>query len=80
VIVCGLDGVGLRTVEQLRLAEVAVVVLDDEPDQRMAVLVKGWGWGYMSATATQTRFCTPPASPERAPSSAPRLPTWGAKY
>jgi len=30
VIVCGLDGVGLRTVEQLRVADVAVAVVDDD--------------------------------------------------
>ena len=31
VIVCGLEGVGLRTVEQLRATGVAVVVVDDDP-------------------------------------------------
>jgi len=43
VIVCGLEGVGLRTVEQLRVAEVPVVVLDDDPSARMAALVGSWG-------------------------------------
>ena len=43
MIVCGLEGVGLRTVEQLRLAEVPVVVLDDDPSARMAALVESWG-------------------------------------
>ena len=43
VIVCGLQGVGLRTVEQLRVAEVPVVVLDDDPSARMAALVESWG-------------------------------------
>lgn len=37
VIVFGLEGVGLRTVEQLRMAEVPVVVLDDDPDARFTV-------------------------------------------
>ena len=43
MIVCGLEGVGLRTVEQLRVAEVPVVVLDDDPSARMAALVESWG-------------------------------------
>jgi Trk K+ transport system NAD-binding subunit len=43
VIVCGLGGVGLRTVEQLHLAGVQVVVLDDEPDPRLVREVQAWG-------------------------------------
>jgi Trk K+ transport system NAD-binding subunit len=43
VIVCGLNAVGLRTVEQLHLAGARVVVLDDEPDERLARIVRGWG-------------------------------------
>ena len=34
---------GLRTVEQLHLAGALVVVLDDEPDERLARVVRGWG-------------------------------------
>jgi Trk K+ transport system NAD-binding subunit len=49
VIVCGLEGVGLRTVEQLRVADVGVVVLDDDPGGRMAGLVEGWGAAWMSS-------------------------------
>jgi Trk K+ transport system NAD-binding subunit len=49
VIVCGLEGVGLRTVEQLRVAEVPVVVLDDDPSARMAALVESWGCPYMKS-------------------------------
>jgi len=51
VIVCGLRGVGLRTVEQLHLSGVAVVVVDDDPDDRLAAVVKGWGipWVHKSA-------------------------------
>ncbi len=48
VIVFGLQGVGLRTVEQLRLAEVPVVVLND-PDARLAALVESWGCPHMSS-------------------------------
>jgi len=43
VIVCGLNPVGLRTVEQLHLAGARVVVLDDDPDERLARVVRGWG-------------------------------------
>jgi Trk K+ transport system NAD-binding subunit len=43
VIVCGLDGVGLRTVEQLHLAGVRVVVIDDHPDPRLTRVVRNWG-------------------------------------
>ena len=49
MIVCGLEGVGLRTVEQLRVAEVPVVVLDDDPSARMAALVESWGAAHMSS-------------------------------
>ena len=43
MIVCGLNPVGLRTVEQLHLAGARVVVLDDDPDERLARIVRGWG-------------------------------------
>jgi voltage-gated potassium channel Kch len=43
VIVCGLRGVGLRTVEQLYLSGVSVVVIDDDPDLRLAGIVEDWG-------------------------------------
>ena len=43
VIVCGLHGVGLRTVEQLHQSRVPVVVVDDAPDPRLAQIVEGWG-------------------------------------
>jgi hypothetical protein len=42
VIVSGLQGVGLRTVEQLHQAGVPVVVVDDEPDPRLVRVVEGW--------------------------------------
>jgi Trk K+ transport system NAD-binding subunit len=47
VIMCGLQGVGLRTVEQLHQAGVAVVVVDDEPDQRLVRVVEGWDIPYI---------------------------------
>ena len=43
MIVCGLEGVGLRTVEQLHHAGVRVVVVDDRPDVRLTRVVRGWG-------------------------------------
>ncbi len=42
-IVCGLDDVGLRTVEQLYLAGVQVVVVEDDADPRLVRVVRGWG-------------------------------------
>ena len=43
VIVCGLHGVGVRVVELLQRAGVAVVVVDDHPDARLVRLVETWG-------------------------------------
>ncbi|MGK5682045.1 NAD-binding protein [Actinoplanes sp. URMC 104] len=43
IIVCGLDDVGLRTVEQLHLAGVPVVVVEDDADPRLVRVVRGWG-------------------------------------
>jgi Trk K+ transport system NAD-binding subunit len=43
VVVCGLNAVGLRTVEQLHLAGARVVVLDDDPEERLVRIVRGWG-------------------------------------
>jgi Trk K+ transport system NAD-binding subunit len=43
VIVCGLRGVGLRIVEQLSLSGVPAVVIDDDPDVRLARILASWG-------------------------------------
>ncbi len=43
VIVCGLRGVGLRIVEQLNLSGVPAVVLEDDPDPRLARILLAWG-------------------------------------
>ena len=51
VIVCGLHGVGLRIIEQLHLAGVLVVVVDDDPDRRLLRAVQAWGIPYSSASA-----------------------------
>ncbi len=42
VIVCGLNDVALRTVEQLHLAGARTVVLSDEPDERLIRIVRSW--------------------------------------
>jgi Trk K+ transport system NAD-binding subunit len=49
VIVCGLEGVGLRTVEQLRAADVRVAVVDDDPDSPRGELVESWGAAHIAA-------------------------------
>jgi Trk K+ transport system NAD-binding subunit/multidrug transporter EmrE-like cation transporter len=49
VIVCGLEGVGLRTVEQLRSTGIAVVVVDDDPAAPHAATVEGWGCPHIAA-------------------------------
>ncbi len=51
VIVCGLGGVGLRTVEQLHLSGVPVVVVDDDPDLRLARVVENWGVPHIHRSA-----------------------------
>lgn len=43
IIVCGLSGVGLRTVEQLHFAGARVAVVDDDPDPRLTPVVTDWG-------------------------------------
>ncbi|HVT69132.1 MAG TPA: NAD-binding protein [Trebonia sp.] len=43
VIVCGLQGVGLRIVEQLALSGVPAVVVDDDPAPALARMIAAWG-------------------------------------
>jgi Trk K+ transport system NAD-binding subunit len=43
VIVCGLRGVGLRIVEQLNLAGVPAVVLEDDRDASLSRILLSWG-------------------------------------
>jgi Trk K+ transport system NAD-binding subunit/multidrug transporter EmrE-like cation transporter len=49
VIVCGLEGVGLRTVEQLRSAGVRVAVVDDDPSAPLAATIAAWGCALVPA-------------------------------
>jgi Trk K+ transport system NAD-binding subunit len=43
VVVCGLEDLGLRTVEQLHHAGARVAVLDERRDGRFSRIVRGWG-------------------------------------
>jgi Trk K+ transport system NAD-binding subunit len=43
VVVCGLEDLGLRTVEQLHNAGARVTVLDERRDGRFSRIVRGWG-------------------------------------
>jgi Trk K+ transport system NAD-binding subunit len=54
VIVCGLHDVALRTVEQLHLAGVPVVVVDDEPEPRLVAAIQAWGIPYLPRSALLT--------------------------
>jgi Trk K+ transport system NAD-binding subunit len=51
VIVCGLHGVGLRIVELLNLSGVRAVVVDDNPDLRLARSLIGWGIPYLAGSS-----------------------------
>jgi Trk K+ transport system NAD-binding subunit len=51
VIVCGLHGVGLRIVEQLNLSGVPAVVVDDNPDLRLARSLTGWGVPHIAGSS-----------------------------
>jgi Trk K+ transport system NAD-binding subunit len=51
VIVCGLDGVGLRTVEMLHQNGVAVVAIDPAADIRRAQAVAGWDVPLLTRSA-----------------------------
>ncbi len=51
IIVCGLDGVGLRTVEQLHHAGVRVVVIEDGADVRLLRILRGWGIPHLMGSS-----------------------------
>jgi Trk K+ transport system NAD-binding subunit len=51
VIVCGLQGVGLRIVEQLHLSGTPVLVVDDSADSRFTGVVADWGVPHLHRTA-----------------------------
>jgi Trk K+ transport system NAD-binding subunit len=51
VIVCGLRGVGLRIVEQLSLSGVPAVVVDDDPDVRLARTLVSCGVPHVAGSS-----------------------------
>ena len=51
VLVCGLHALGLRIIEQLYVAGVPVVVVDDRPDPRLVRIVEGWGVPRVTGSA-----------------------------
>src|ERR1700727_1735173 len=50
VSVCGLHGVGLLIVEELSLSGVPAVVVDDNPDPRLARTLHGWGGPHVAGS------------------------------
>jgi voltage-gated potassium channel Kch len=53
VIVCGLQGIGLRTVEQFYLSGTTVVVIDDDARPRFARVLQDWGVPHIRRSAHQ---------------------------
>ena len=51
VIVCGLQGVGFRIVEQLYLSGTPVIVIDAEADVRFARILEDWGVPHLRRSA-----------------------------
>ncbi len=51
VIVCGLQDVGVRVVEQLHAAGERVIVIDDDPNPRLLRVVEGLGVRHIRASA-----------------------------
>jgi len=51
VIVCGLHRVGLRIVQQLSLSGVPAVVVDDNPDLRLARNLITWGVPHIAGSS-----------------------------
>ncbi len=51
VIVCGLEGVGFRVVEQLHLSGTEVVVIDDDSHPSLARALEGWGVTHLRRSA-----------------------------
>jgi Trk K+ transport system NAD-binding subunit len=58
VIVCGLRGVGLRIVEQLSLSGVPAVVIDDDPDVRLARVLASWSVPHIAASSRTAETLT----------------------
>jgi Trk K+ transport system NAD-binding subunit len=54
VIVCGLQDVGLRIVEQLHAAGETVIVVDDDPNPRLVRIIADLGITHLAASAQRT--------------------------
>jgi Trk K+ transport system NAD-binding subunit len=51
VVVCGLHDVAFRIVEELTQSGVPTLVIDDDPDRRLAPLLEAWGVPHLRASA-----------------------------
>ena len=51
VIVCGLQGVGFRIVEQLHLSGTPVIVIDADADFRFGRILEDWGVPHLQRSA-----------------------------
>ena len=58
VIVCGLHGVGLRIARLLTLSGVPAVVVDDNPDLRLARSLIAWGIPHLTGSSSTARTLT----------------------
>jgi Trk K+ transport system NAD-binding subunit len=58
VIVCGLRGVGLRIARLLMLSGVPAVVLDDQPDPRLARTLTAWGIPHLAGGSSLAQTLT----------------------
>jgi len=63
VIVCGLQGVGLRIVEQLHLSGTPVIVIDDDADARFARILEDWASRTCRGARTSVMPCLRPVWP-----------------
>ena len=51
MIVCGIDGVGFRVIEQLHVGGIEVVVIDDDSHPSLSAVLASWGIAHLSRTA-----------------------------
>ncbi|MGD0557939.1 MAG: NAD-binding protein [Streptosporangiaceae bacterium] len=58
VIVCGLEGLGLQIVEELSMAGVPAVVIDDDADPRLARMLAGWGVPHIAGSSETAEVLT----------------------
>jgi Trk K+ transport system NAD-binding subunit len=51
VVVCGLNDVAFRIVEELTQSGITAIVIDDDPDRRLLPVLEGWGVPQLRASA-----------------------------